>query len=101
MGSERILAIDQGTTSTRAVMFDAACRALATAQKPLPQIYPANGWVEHDPEEIWTATLDVAREVVAKTGGVNGVAAIGNDLRFRGAFSSPTIKFESMTISGN
>ena len=77
MGSERILAIDQGTTSTRAVMFDAACRALATAQKPLPQIYPANGWVEHDPEEIWTATLDVAREVIAKTCGVDGVAAIG------------------------
>ena len=77
MTGQRILAIDQGTTSTRAVMFDAACRALATAQKPLPQIYPANGWVEHDPEEIWTATLEVVREVIAKTGGVSGVAAIG------------------------
>ncbi len=77
MGSQRILAIDQGTTSTRAVMFDAGCRPLATAQKPLPQIYPANGWVEHDPEEIWRAVLEVAREVIAKTGGVEGIAAIG------------------------
>jgi len=77
MGSKRILAIDQGTTSTRAVMFDAACRALAMAQKPLPQIYPANGWVEHDPEDIWNATLEVVREVVAKTGDVKDIAAIG------------------------
>lgn len=75
--TERILAIDQGTTSTRAVMFDADGRALAAAQKPLTQIYPANGWVEHDPEEIWTAALDVARDVIAKTGGVGGIAAIG------------------------
>ena len=77
MTGQRILAIDQGTTSTRAVMFDAACRPLATAQKALPQIYPANGWVEHDPEEIWNATLEMVRDVIAKTGGAEGVAAIG------------------------
>ncbi|MBY0508637.1 MAG: glycerol kinase GlpK [Rhodospirillaceae bacterium] len=77
MGSQRILAIDQGTTSTRAVMFDAAGKPLATSQKPLPQIYPADGWVEHDPEEIWRATLDVCRAVIADTGGPENIAAVG------------------------
>ena len=50
-----IIAIDQGTTSTRAIVFDATLRPLATAQKELRQIYPSPGEVEHDPEEIWTA----------------------------------------------
>src|SRR5262245_17002000 len=76
-GTSRILAIDQGTTSTRAVVFGATGEPLATAQRPLPQIYPANGWVEHDPEEIWHAAVPVAREVMTKTGGVDGIAAIG------------------------
>lgn len=77
MSGSRILAIDQGTTSTRAVMFDARGKALATSQKPLPQIYPADGWVEHDPEEIWQAVVEVCRAVIAQTGGIEGVAAIG------------------------
>ena len=75
--STRILAIDQGTTSTRAVMFDSKAQALATSQSPLPQIFPRDGWVEHDPEEIWKACVQVCRDVIAKTGGVEGVAAIG------------------------
>lgn len=77
MTSPRILAIDQGTTSTRAVMFDAHGKPLAAAQVPLRQIYPADGWVEHDPEEIWQAVVDVCRKVIAQTGGAEGVAAIG------------------------
>ncbi|MDX2142765.1 MAG: glycerol kinase GlpK [Rhodospirillaceae bacterium] len=77
MSKTRLLAIDQGTTSTRAVMFDERAKPLATAQVPLPQIYPRDGWVEHDPEEIWRATLAVCRDVMTQTGGVNGVAAIG------------------------
>jgi glycerol kinase len=77
MGPQRILAIDQGTTSTRAVMFDAAGAALATAQKPLKQIYPADGWVEHDPEEIWQSVVEVCRAVIDQTGGPENVAAIG------------------------
>jgi glycerol kinase len=77
MTKKRILAIDQGTTSTRAVMFDETARAMATAQVPLKQIYPRDGWVEHDPEEIWLATLKVCRDVIDVTGGVDGVAAIG------------------------
>ncbi len=60
-----VLAIDQGTTSTRAMLFDGH-RALASAQRELSQIYPADGWVEHDPEEIWRATLAVAGEALAQ-----------------------------------
>ncbi len=77
MTQPRLLAIDQGTTSTRAVIFDARGRPLAVAQEPLRQIYPADGWVEHDPEEIWQAVLKVCRAVIAQTGGADGVAAIG------------------------
>ena len=77
MAGQRILAIDQGTTSTRAVMFSAAGEPLAASQTPLRQIYPADGWVEHDAEEIWQATLSVCRDVIAKTGGIDGVAALG------------------------
>jgi glycerol kinase len=60
-----ILAIDQGTTSTRAVLFDGRGRVLAKAQRELTQYFPADGRVEHDPEEIWTSVLDLCREVLA------------------------------------
>ena len=66
MAAQHILAIDQGTTSTRAIVFDAAGRPVASAQKELPQIFPKPGWVEHDPEEIWSATVEVCREALAK-----------------------------------
>jgi len=73
-----ILSIDQGTTSSRAIVFDATGKALATAQKEFAQHYPHDGWVEHDAEEIWSTTLDVCREVTAG-GGVDAkaIAAIG------------------------
>jgi glycerol kinase len=70
-----LLAIDQGTTSTRAILFDADGRPLAIARRELPQIYPRDGWVEHDGEEIWRAVLDTCREVLAKAEA--DVAAIG------------------------
>ena len=70
-----ILAIDQGTTSTRAILFDARLRPVAMAQRALPQVYPAHGWVEHDPEAIWSATVVVCREVLARLAGP--VAGIG------------------------
>ena len=63
---QHILAIDQGTTSTRAIVFDADGLPVATAQKELPQIFPKPGWVEHDPEEIWKATVEVCRGALAK-----------------------------------
>jgi len=66
--AKHILAIDQGTTSTRAIVFDGSGRPVATAQKELPQIFPQPGWVEHDPEEIWRATVEVCRGALAKAG---------------------------------
>ncbi len=75
---DHILAIDQGTTSTRAIVFDADGQPVATAQRELPQIYPRPGWVEHDPEEIWRATRGVCGGAAADLeGGWARIAAIG------------------------
>jgi glycerol kinase len=70
------LAIDQGTTSTRAILFDSAARAVVIAHRELPQHYPAGGWVEHDPERIWSDTLEVTREALGAVA-ISRVAAIG------------------------
>ncbi|NKC14750.1 MAG: glycerol kinase GlpK [Gammaproteobacteria bacterium] len=70
-----ILAVDQGTTSTRAMVFNTAGRSIAQAQVELAQSYPEGGWVEHDPEAIWQATLAVGRQAVKRAGGA--VQAIG------------------------
>jgi glycerol kinase len=75
--SDYILVIDEGTTSTRAVLFAADGEAVGSCQRPLTQHYPAPGLVEHDAGEIWTLTLDCAREMVAKAGGADRIAAIG------------------------
>lgn len=73
-----ILAIDQGTTSTRCILFDAAAQQVAVAQREFAQHYPNGGWVEHDPEDIWSDTTTVLREVV-RTACVDvaDIAAIG------------------------
>jgi glycerol kinase len=71
-----LLAIDQGTTSTRAILFDGEARPLASHAIALRQIYPDNGWVEHDPAEIWQAALACCREVL-KGRSAGEVAAIG------------------------
>lgn len=63
-----ILAIDQGTTSTRCILFDAAGNQVAVAQRELAQHYPQGGWVEHDPEDIWRDTTIVMREAVRSAG---------------------------------
>ncbi|RZM09941.1 MAG: glycerol kinase [Sphingomonas sp.] len=77
-GLKHILAIDQGTTSTRAIVFDAETRAVATAQSEFAQHYPRPGWVEHDPEDIWRDTLATARQALAESGvGADGIAGIG------------------------
>jgi glycerol kinase len=73
-----VLAIDQGTTSSRAIVFDEAGRSLGRAQRELPQIFPRSGWVEHDPERIWLDTLAVCREAIsASATDPAHVAAIG------------------------
>jgi len=78
MTQKYVLALDQGTTSSRAILFDAAGRGVGVAQKEIRQIYPRPGWVEHDPMEIWGTQSGVAREVLEKLGVAPAeVAAIG------------------------
>lgn len=78
MPADHLLAIDQGTTSTRAMIFDSRARPVATAQREFPQHYPALGWVEHDPEDIWRDTLAVCREAVDRSAlPLNRIAGIG------------------------
>ncbi|MXX50854.1 MAG: glycerol kinase GlpK [Chloroflexi bacterium] len=72
--AEFILALDQGTTSSRAILFDRGGRIIRSAQQEFPQIYPQPGWVEHDPRAIWQSQLAVAREVIADPA---DIAAIG------------------------
>jgi glycerol kinase len=76
--SKYIGAIDQGTTSTRFIVFDAAGKVVACAQKEHKQIYPQPGWVEHDAEEIWARTQEVMAEALAESRLKAGdLAAIG------------------------
>lgn len=63
-----IMSIDQGTTSSRVLIFDERFREVARAQMEFPQIYPASGWVEHDPEDIWNSVLNCMRQAVEKAG---------------------------------
>ena len=73
-----LLAIDQGTTSTRAIVFDTHLKPVATAQQEFAQHYPSSGWVEHDPEDLWGSVLATVRAVLAKAGIAAGqVAGIG------------------------
>ena len=73
-----ILAIDQGTTSSRAIIFDASLRVIAIAQEEFPQHYPASGWVEHDPTDLWTTTAGTCRAVMEKARiRAEDIAAIG------------------------
>ena len=71
-----VIAIDQGTTSSRAIAFDEGGNIAAKAQREFPQIYPEAGWVEHDPEDIYRTCLDSLKEVLAAVG-AEAVAAIG------------------------
>jgi len=76
--SRYVLALDQGTTSSRAILFDRGGRAVAAAQQEFPQIYPRPGHVEHDPEDIWRTQLDTARAALTNAGAAAAdIAAIG------------------------
>ena len=73
-----VLAIDQGTTSSRAIVFRADISIAAVAQQEFPQHFPASGWVEHEPEDIWTSTVATCREAIKKAGvAPKDIAAIG------------------------
>jgi glycerol kinase len=76
--ARHILVIDQGTTSTRSMVFDEAVKPIASAAAEFAQFYPRPGWVEHDPEEIWTSVVATARRALASAGLAAGdVAALG------------------------
>src|SRR5258708_12241427 len=73
-----VLAIDQGTTSSRAIVFRSDISIAAPAQQEFPQHFPASGWVEHEPEDIWTSTVATCREALKKANVVaKDIAAIG------------------------
>src|SRR6201991_4930445 len=73
-----VLAIDQGTTSSRAMVFRSDLSLARIAQAEFPQLFPASGWVEHDPEDIWNSTVATCREALKQAGlGARDIAAIG------------------------
>src|SRR5687767_14037451 len=73
-----LLALDQGTSSSRSIVFDRQGHIVAMAQREFRQIYPQPGWVEHDPKEIWTTQLATAQEALAKANlGAKDIASIG------------------------
>jgi glycerol kinase len=76
--SRYVLALDQGTSSSRAILFDEEARPVASQSREFPQIYPQAGWVEHDPEDIWSSQLEAAQATLQQAG-VNAreIAAIG------------------------
>src|SRR2546428_1123190 len=77
--ADLVLALDQGTSSSRAILFDHGGNAVGSAQKPFEQIYPRPGWVEHDPEEIWQTQLATAKDALPQAKATaDDVAAIGN-----------------------
>jgi glycerol kinase len=73
-----LLALDQGTTSSRALLLDRAGQIVAVSRLEFRQIFPQPGWVEHDPTEIWSSQIGVAAEVVSRSGArLNEIAAVG------------------------
>ncbi len=78
MPNTRLLAIDQGTTSSRAILFDADLNVMSSAQEEFPQHFPQSGWVEHDPEDIWSSTAAMCRQAIERNhASSRDIAAIG------------------------
>ena len=78
MTKKYLLAIDQGTSSSRTVIYDARANVIASAQQEFRQIYPEPGWVEHDPEEIWASVRNTMREALGEAGvSMRDIAGIG------------------------
>ena len=68
MAEKYVMALDQGTTSSRCIIYDRKGEQISVAQKEFKQFFPQAGWVEHDPMEIWETQIGVAREALAKAG---------------------------------
>ena len=87
MPADYLLAVDQGTSSSRAVVFDSRAQPVASAQQEFKQIYPQPGWVEHDPEEIWQSILDVMKKAIANSGVKTLVSAAASSYALIAALS--------------
>ena len=99
-----ILSLDQGTTSSRAILFDQNGQMKSVAQKEFQQYYPHPGWVEHDALEIWETQLSVARDAIAKLGiSAREIAAIGitNQRETTSSGTSATASRFIMPLSGS
>ena len=73
-----VLSIDQGTTSSRAILFDQTLMPVAVSQEEFPQIFPQSGWVEHDPEDLWATTAGTSRAVIERAGiDASAIVSIG------------------------
>ena len=78
LSEKYIVSLDQGTTSSRAIVFNSSGKIVGVAQKEFKQIYPKAGWVEHDPEDIWNSQIEVFKQALAKSGvAIENVAALG------------------------
>jgi glycerol kinase len=95
-----ILSLDQGTTSSRAIIFDHAGSIVTVAQQEFPQLYPSPGLVEHDPEAIWSSQLRVAQEAIKKANATTAdIAALGITNQ-RSSGKRPRASPSSMRLSG-
>ena len=73
-----VLSIDQGTTSSRAILFDASLTPVASAQEEFPQIFPQSGWVEHNPDDLWATTAGTCRAAIERAGAkASDIVSIG------------------------
>ena len=93
-----LLAFDQGTSSSRSIVFNERGHIVAMAQQALPQIYPQPGWVEHDPQEIWRGQLATARQALAKAGlKASDMRALGitNQRETTGVWNMPIFRVAS------
>ena len=87
-----IISIDQGTTSSRAILFDLKGKPVFTSQTEFTQYFPNDGWVEHNPEEIWKTTLKVLQQVISKSKKLKGkVLTIGINHEAGIKFSTPAL----------
>jgi glycerol kinase len=102
MKNKLILTLDQGTTSSRAIVFNHAGEIVSVSQKTFEQLFPKPGWVEHDPKEIWSSQISCAAEVIAKVG-ITGkeIAAMGSLINVkRRSFGIGNSKPYTMLLSG-
>lgn len=104
MEKQYIIALDQGTTSSRAVLLDKNANVVEVAQREFTQIYPQAGWVEHNPMEIWSSQSSTLNEVVAKAGiKPDSIAAIGitNHVKPRLCGKKRPVNLFIMRLCGN